>query len=66
MGLGEDAQFGLGQVVTGTGACTPGFEELVLGVEHVEQAALTDVELLAVGVAGLLGGELVLLEVGDE
>jgi hypothetical protein len=62
MGLGEYA-LGLGQIIAGAHCCALGIEEFVFGVEHVEQAALADVELLTVGIAGFLGGKLVLLEV---
>ena len=51
------------QVVLGVGVGAARGVELVLGVEQVEQAALADVELLAVGVARLLDRERVAVEV---
>ena len=51
------------QVVLGVGVGAARGVELVLGVQQVEQAALADVELLAVGVARLLDGQRVAVEV---
>ena len=59
------ARIGQRQVVLGVGVGAARGVDLVLGVQQVQQAALADVELLAVGVARLLDGQRVALEVDE-
>ena len=47
---------GDGQIVFGSDQRTFGRIQFVFCIEHVEQAALTDLELLSIGVARLFGG----------
>jgi hypothetical protein len=59
------AQIGDGEVVLGIAVGAARLEQFVLAVEQVEQAALADVELFAIGIARLLDGKLVLVQVGQ-
>ena len=52
-------------VVFGIGQCAAGLVELVLGVQQVQQRALTDIELLLICLARFGRGELVLCQQRD-
>ena len=53
------------QVIVGVRIGALGLEEFVLGVEQVQQGALADIELLAIGIVRLFRGKLVLIEVAQ-